>query len=100
MNYLETDTGQVAFLAGDEVPDKQKSVSRICLYTVFGESPFRDQKMKIQLVNGCELWGEMIRYYGASVGIIGCRPPWELPKSLIEARPLGTVPFTSFFSSC
>lgn len=100
MNYLKTDTGQVAFPAGDEVPDKQESVSRICLYTVLGESPFRDQKMKIELVGGCELWGEMIRYYGASVGIIGCRPPWGLPKSLIEVRPLGTVPFTSFFSSC
>ena len=99
MNYLEINNVQAAFFAEKEVSDKEQGISRICLNTVLGESPFSDQKMKIQLMSGCELRGKRVRFYGASFGITGCRLPLELPKSLTIARPLGTVPVTSIFSS-
>jgi hypothetical protein len=81
MDYCNINRSKVAFFAGDQISDKKQSVSRICLNTVLGESPFRDQIMKIQLMGGCELRGECVRFYGASFGIVGCRRPWNCLKA-------------------
>ena len=67
LDNREVNTVQLIFLTTAEKGEKKSYIGGVCLYAVFGQTPFGDEIVEKQLVSGRELFGESGGFDGASV---------------------------------